>query len=365
MDNKKRRLLIVSGIQYGYLVDYLHHACNMSGRFDITYLCMDEGNERIPAKGFRVVYVTKRSRINRRLDMRGALRNLLRSGQRFDLVLTDFNLSATLLFPLLRKLAKAFVFDIRTLDVSPSPWRRRIKNYLLRLTALRAPYVTAISRPVARALRLPDSRVPIVPLGFNNSFADLPPKTFDTLRLLYIGTFNSRHIDQTVRGLALFLHRHSEWRSRLRYDIVGAGPGEDKIKEALLSEGLDDIVTLHGYVPNDRAASFFDAANVGVSYVPCGPAFDLQPPTKTYEYLAAGMPVIATSTRANTEIMNPGCGEMCDSTPEDFAEALGRLAQRLGQFDSEAIRGSVSGLDWRSVSDSLADILSKIPSSFR
>lgn len=365
MDNKKKRLLIVSGIQYGYLVDYLHHACNMSGRFDITYLCMDEGHNRIPAEGFRVVYVTKRSRINRRLDMRRALRNLLRSGQRFDLVLTDFNLSATLLFPLLRKLAKAFVFDIRTLDVSPSPWRRHIKNYLLRLTALRAPYVTAISRPVARALRLPDSRVPIVPLGFNNSFAALPPKSFDSLRLLYIGTFDCRRIDQTVRGLALFLRRYPEWCGRLCYDIVGAGSGEAEIRNAVRDERLDDIVTMHGYVPNDRAASLFDAANVGVSYVPCGPAFDLQPPTKTYEYLAAGMPVIATSTRANMEIMNSACGEMCDSTSEDFAEALGRLAQRLGQFDSEAIRGSVSGLDWRSISDSLADILSKIPSNFR
>lgn len=354
-----KKLLIVSGIQYGYLIDYYYHAKNMSDRFDITYLCMDEGEKRIDPAGCRVVYVSKQSRINRRFDMLRALRKIADAKIRFDVVLTDFSYSATMFFPLYRKIADKFIFDIRTLDISENAIKRNLKNRLIAYTASQAPFVTVITRPIGDVIGLPHNRSAVIPLGAPEPLFDLPAKKFDTLRILYIGTFRSRHIDSTVYGLSIFLKRNPQWRGKVSYDIVGGGFGENEVRNAVTRCGLSDIITMHGFVPSDRAMSFFERNNVGVSFIPTSGHFDLQPPTKTYEYMAAGMAVLATATTANSELVDASSGILSGDTPEDFAVALQKLVANFKNFNSEKIRSRVADNHWGAISNRLADILSR------
>ncbi len=354
----KKKLLIVSGIQYGYLIDYYYHAKNMSDRFDITYLCMDEGEPPIKAAGCRVSYVAKRSKVNRRFDMQHALRKLVDANIHFDAVFTDFSYSATMFFPLFRRLADKFIFDIRTLDISENAFKRNIKNKLIAYTASQAPFVTVITRQVGNAIGLRPDRSAVVPLGAPEQLFELPAKTFDTLRILYIGTFRYRHIDVTVHGLSIFLDKNPGWRTKVSYDIVGGGFGEAEVRDAINRCGLGDIVTMHGFVPSESALPFFEKNNVGVSFIPTSGHFDLQPPTKTYEYMAAGMAVLATHTRANSELVDASAGVLSGDTPEEFAGALQRLVEDFGRFNSEKIRARVAENHWTAISDRLAELLS-------
>jgi len=91
--------------------------------------------------------------------------------------------------------------------------------------------------------------------------------------------------------------------------------------------------------------------NVGVSYVPITPYFDVQPPTKTFEYLLAGMPVIATRTKENEKVINEYNGVLIDDTPEDFRNGLALLYERISanKFTSSRIIESSESYTWERI----------------
>jgi nucleoside-diphosphate-sugar epimerase len=67
---------------------------------------------------------------------------------------------------------------------------------------------------------------------------------------------------------------------------------------------------------------YFDIHNIGVSYIPMLKCFDNQPPTKTFEYLLSGMPVIATATNANKDIINDVNGVLINDNSEEVYNGL-------------------------------------------
>jgi glycosyltransferase involved in cell wall biosynthesis len=68
------------------------------------------------------------------------------------------------------------------------------------------------------------------------------------------------------------------------------------------------------------------AADVAISYVPINQNYNYNPPLKTFEYLACGLPVIATRTVSNSKIIKDGFnGILADDKVEDLATALSSL----------------------------------------
>jgi len=77
--------------------------------------------------------------------------------------------------------------------------------------------------------------------------------------------------------------------------------------------------------------------------------YDCQPPTKTFEYVFAGMPVIATATSENRRVINRTNGILIKDDPKSFYEALRELYFRREEFYSEKIRHSCLGYSWESI----------------
>jgi glycosyltransferase involved in cell wall biosynthesis len=126
----------------------------------------------------------------------------------------------------------------------------------------------------------------------------------------------------------------------ISYTIIGDGPKNesDELKELIEKLNLKEFVTIIGKLLHCQLKEYFDRSNIGVSYIPLRTYFDKQPPTKTFEYLLSGMPVIATKTTANSKIINPETGVLIGDRPIDFHEGLITLYRNRNHYDSQKIR---------------------------
>jgi glycosyltransferase involved in cell wall biosynthesis len=193
-------------------------------------------------------------------------------------------------------------------------------------------------------LKISPLKARVFPMGAD--CPDVAVKQFDSLHLLYVGTLE-RRIDDTIEGFARFYEDYHD-QLDLRYTIVGDGRhGERSHLAGRAGQlGIQSVVELPGYIPHDRLGVYWASCNVGVSYVPITTYFDHQPPTKTFEYLLAGMPVIATGTTANREIITDSNGIIIPDTAPGFYRGLRELVQRRGHYDSEVIKQSVAEYTW-------------------
>ncbi|MEI7504287.1 MAG: hypothetical protein WCJ61_13485, partial [Paludibacter sp.] len=97
---------------------------------------------------------------------------------------------------------------------------------------------------------------------------------------------------------------------------------------------------------------FLENSNVGVSFVPCTPYYDCQPPTKTYEYLIYGLPVIATNTLENRRVIHETNGVLIEDTEDGFCEGIEFIIGKLGRFNSASIQIDNITHSWANIVDS-------------
>ena len=169
------------------------------------------------------------------------------------------------------------------------------------------------------------------------------------IELLYIGTFANRNIEDTIEGLGMFVRKNSS--VNISYTIIGDGSVSEleSIKKNIKKYSLEKYVSLMGYVPHSELVNYYEKSSVGVSYVPITPYFNFQPSTKTFEYLMAGMPVIATGTYEHRQIINDVNGIIIDDTPESFANAITQLHESITGYKEQKIRSSVAEYEWTKI----------------
>lgn len=241
----------------------------------------------------------------------------------------------------------SLVLDIRSGPVQASRIRRALSKVTLMLEVRCFRRVHVLSEGLRRQLRL-SNRAAVIPLGAD--VLSVPEKRFESLHLLYVGTFHGRRIQDTLLGFAKFCSRQTDIAD-IRYTIIGAEPRSEfeQLRRAAEDLGVSERVHFMGYVPHDALLPYLERANVGVSYVPITPYFDHQPPTKTFEYLLCGMPVVGTATAENRRVINDANGVLVADRPEDFCRGLFTLWSRRFEYDSNAVRASVASYAWDAI----------------
>lgn len=206
--------------------------------------------------------------------------------------------------------------------------------------------IIAVSRGVAEHVaRYPGLRaIPqVVPNGvdparFPRGLAATAPAAPGTFTVGFVGTLKPWHgVDVLVDAFAL-LHRSAP-TSRLL--LVGDGPERDRVEARLHAAGLRDHVVLTGAVPLDRVPGLLASMDVAVAPYPDHTDFYFSP-LKVYEYMAAGLPVVASRVGQLTELIGHGRnGLLCE--PGD----PGRLAAALDQLRLDPSLGRRMGTDAR------------------
>ncbi len=339
----KKRILIISQVQFGAVIAPYQYSRYLKNRFDITYLCWDYGFPRLEEPGVRVIYVSREGNKARRLSrlVRESVQEIKHGG--YDLVFVVY-FQGSFLLPLLAG-RKRQILDIRTGYVRSRGPKRWLSNRLLWFESLFFPYITILSESLREDLAIPARKCCLVPLGATH--ADFPPKTFEDMRLLYVGTLRHRDMEKSVDGFSQF-YAERNGGSAASFVIVGAGNPEDeqRLRDAIHRSPCPQAINYVGWVDHKDLGKYFAEANVGVAFIPLEEHFQFQPATKVFEYLLAGMPVIATNTFENARTINESNGVLISDTPADFCRGLRELYEARHRYDSAAISASSTKYTW-------------------
>jgi glycosyltransferase involved in cell wall biosynthesis len=165
--------------------------------------------------------------------------------------------------------------------------------------------------------------------GVSVATADAPSATVP--RVVYVGRISRG------RGLATMLGLARGLRGEARVELAGTVDADvaDEVREA----AADGTIVHHGFVPNDRIGEVLEGGSVALSLLSDDPNYLVSMPSKVIEYLAHGVPVVATplpSVRALVDDEGGGLLVPFDDLPATIGAvrrilADGELRARLAE----------------------------------
>lgn len=340
-----KKLLIIHKKQFGYHTDTFEISRTLNSQLEITYVCFDSNMPKITMPKVDIIYVDSKGSF-----MRRALRFIEISN---NFIKKDFNyvfLGYFSFCSILKILSsKNIILDFRTGSVNKSNLKRYLDDSLKSLEAKLFNRITVISEGIRKKLYISKQKTYILPLGANELSNKL--KSFKTPKLFYIGTFNNREVHKTILGVALFLEKFPKLKEHLTYDIVGFGYEREEINlNDIINElKLSNNIMLHGRKSHEDVKYLFDECNIGISFIPITSYYDHQPPTKTFEYILAGMICMATSTKENEKYINEKNGVLHLDNPQSFSLALEKTISDFNIYTSKSIRETLKQNTWENI----------------
>jgi len=343
----KKKLLIVNPNQFGYSAGYQYYCKYLKDEFDIDFLCIDRGFVKVDAPSVQVIYRNfKKNRINNLLSFILYAIRLSRKNK-YDIIFSVYFRWVFLLGMLCK--SKLKILDIRTGSLSDNKLQRLLYNSMNLFSSFFFDKITILSSSLAGLLKLPEKKTNILPLGA--SALDETQKLFNKMHLLYVGTLHKRHIEKTIDGFSRFYKKYAG-KIALRYDIVGFSNINDdleKNKFIIKKNNLNTIVKYHGRKNHQQLKEYIQNATIGVCFIPQMPYYDVQPPTKIFEYALSGLITIATNTSENRRFITEINGVICEDNADSFCEAMEKVYANLDEYKDRKIRESLNEYNWENI----------------
>jgi len=218
---------------------------------------------------------------------------------------------------------------------------------------------------------VPSDRLVVVPNGVDvKRFEAVDRDDVDELRdeydidtgpvVLFVGTVTPR---KGVIELIEAAERTIEDNEDVRFLIVGDTELEpdyvEEIKEAIATTGIDDHVTLTGFVSERELLACYELADLFVL-----PSYEEGSSVAVTEAMAAGLPVVGSRIDGIRQQVDDGThGSLVD--PGDvtaLAECISRLvANEATRRDmAEAIESRAESLSWEQVTDRMLDVYAEV-----
>lgn len=179
---------------------------------------------------------------------------------------------------------------------------RGLVRGLERLIFRRARAVVANTAEFAKQLRdtYPGLRAEHISNGIDPERLPVPETRYPGLSIAYAGTlYLGRDLSPVVRAIRRFIDAHPNVEPPIKLRVAGNMDAtlETRFRSEITGAGLDDLVEIHGPLPNAEAMRIMNRSHVGLVLAQGQPT---QIPAKIYECVGMGLHtlVIAESTSA-------------------------------------------------------------------
>jgi len=355
---QNKTLTILCQTQFGSHVATYFYCKYLRFSYNITQICWDYSQPKQILNNVNCIYVSRNGNIiTRNYRYLSAAHTWLKNND-CQICFIKYFRGCSLLRLLHPEIT--FVFDIRTGSISHNNLLRKLYDSLMMLESRAFKHVTVISQSLALKLKI-TRKAYVLPLG--SEAISRKKRTFDSLHLLYVGTLSGRDIHKTLIAFADFYHEHKN--INMSYTIIGDGPGGEveHLKAIAKERAISNIVDITGRIPFTQLKPYFDAHNLGISFVPITDYFDSQPVTKTFDYLLSGMPVIATATAENKQVINDKNGLLIDDSILGFYNDLRYMLNNKHNYNSENIIRTSSHYNWENIVNNLGTYFESLPSA--
>lgn len=166
------------------------------------------------------------------------------------------------------------------------------------------------------------------------------PRDGDRFTITYAGTLG------LANGLGVVVNAAAELRRRgvedVRFRIVGKGPEHDALADRIAARQVGALVSLEPAIPSDRVPVLLADADACLLVLRPSPVFRWGiSPTKLFDYLAAGRPVISMVDAPEDASVLAGAGIRCAAgDAQQLADAaLALRAMSPDERDEMGLRG--------------------------
>ncbi|WP_300343766.1 glycosyltransferase family 4 protein [Nesterenkonia sp.] len=199
-----------------------------------------------------------------------------------------------------------------------------------------AALVSCVSEPVAdwvRCLLAPEPQqarpaVMVTPNGVNTDRFTPSAGPGDRFTVGFLGTLKPWHGTESL--LEAFASAGAQNRSSWRLEILGDGPRAEQLQSSAVQLGVADQVHFHGALPPEQVPQVLRGWDAGVAPYPAPQPGDTHyfSPLKVYEYMAAGLPTVASAVGELPGLIRHGVTGLL--VPGSDISALAEALDELG-----------------------------------
>jgi glycosyltransferase involved in cell wall biosynthesis len=307
------------------------------------------------------------------------------SGMEIYRFLRDYSPDAVLLYGLPTVGVQSFLaarhFDVpvvfRSIDILnqlvPSrtlvPVTRIIERYLYnRVDAILT--VTVHLKNHILSYGVPEHRVSVLPSGVDTHMFSAGPRNEELLQnwgigpgdpvILFMGTiYKFSGLDRIIRDFPRLLSRHP----RARLLIVGCGEGEEALKLSAVDSGIAGNVIFGGLHPYAALPDIIRSSDI------CINPFELNSitrdilPTKLFQYLACGKPVVATPLPGTMPFLAGEEHGMVYCSLDDFVDRIADLVDtpaRCKELGRKGVEVTTANYEWTRIAETMASSMAEL-----
>ena len=256
------------------------------------------------------------------------------------------------------------------------PWRslavvtRVLERYIYRHVDAIFP-VTLHLQNYILSYNVPKSRIRVLPSGVDTQMFSPGPGNMELRRqwgigpedpvLLFMGTiYKFSGLDRIITQFPKLLSRHAN----VRLLIVGCGEDEERLKQLSVQAGLSRHIIFGGLHPYAALVDIIRSSDICINpFELNGITRDILP-TKLFQYLACGKPVIATELPGTIPFLSGPDHGMVYCSLDAFGDCISDLLdspsrrERLGQSGIEVTRAKY---EWKQIAETMVSWIAENP----
>lgn len=341
------KILMISPMEYGSLIDQVKWCEYLKDKYKIIHLSQSNSKTNYLKEGNLDIIKLEKPKsglLRKKIHLIIESKKMIKENNP-DIIIMDYFPGCS--FIKLMNMKKKMIVDIRTATITKDKIKKKIRDLLITIEVKIFNETTVISSKVAKKLNI--RKYKEIPLGATTVVDEksLIKKEKEKLKILYVGTFNEREIDKTIFAIKRLINKNP--KMKILYTIIGFSNSQeydDYLKSIINENNLEEYINIVGKVPHNQLKKYYEENNIGLSFIPINNNFDLQPPTKTYEYIMNGLFCLATNTTANRDIINKYNGMLMKDDINSIAESIEKIYARRKNIDYIEVQESLSDTSW-------------------